>query len=241
MLKTIRKSCRRQLFPCILLLAIIPLFSKAQYRYYDDEELDPQGKYEFGLQLGANAFLGDLGGKLGVGKNFAKDYVFKTARPLAGISFNYYPRSWYSIIGGLNFTSVMGADSLINNKNGAERWRYNRNLSFKSFIWEAYVGAEVFPLPLINQDFTAGRLRPYIGAGVGMFHFNPKTKYGNQWIDLQPLHLEGQNFAEYPDRHEYSLYQFYIPVTAGVRFVINPQFSISSGFIFRYTFTDYIN
>ena len=46
---------------------------------------------------------------------------------------------------------------------------------------------------------------------------------------------------EYPDRKPYKLLQFYIPVTIGMKIYIYNNFAVSAGFIFRKTFTDYID
>ncbi|WP_153801274.1 DUF6089 family protein [Foetidibacter luteolus] len=216
--------------------------ARSQITEYSEDEFNPKYNREIGVQLGGSAFLGDLGGKLGIGKDFAKDYVRKTLRPLIGISYNYYPSAWYNIIGGINYTKLVGADSLIDNQNGAEKWRYNRNLSFKTDIWEAYLGTEILPLAAINQKkFAAARFQPYLGLGIGMFHFNPKTKYNDKWVDLKPLRLEGQGFAEYPNSKPYKLWQLYLPLTLGLKYSVSPSIALHGGIIFRYTFTDYID
>lgn len=237
MSKTIHTSCLKHL----LFSALLFLLTSNSLSAQELDDFDPEYTYEIGLQVGANAFLGDLGGNLGIGKNFAKDYMSKTARPLLGLSFTYYPKYWYNITGGINYTNLVGADSLIDNKNGFEKWRYNRNLSFRSTIWEGYIGTEIFPLSAINMDYSLKRIRPYLGFGVGVFHFNPQAQYNGTWVDLRPLHLEGEGFPQYPNSKEYSLTQLYLPLSAGIRFAINPKLSLSTGIIFRYTWTDYID
>ena len=204
--------------------------------------MNPQGKFEFGVQIGSNNFLGDLGGHLGKGSDFAKDYMLKTVKPFGGISLNYYPYAWLNIIAGINLTQVAGADSLIDNKNGFEKWRYYRNLSFKSSIFEGYIGAEVYPLMAFqNYEISRFRLQPYFGLGVGLFHFNPKANYNGQWVDLKPLRLEGQGMAEYPNRKEYSLIQMEMVMGAGVKYYIKENMYFGFEILHRKTFTDYVD
>ncbi|WP_153801275.1 hypothetical protein [Foetidibacter luteolus] len=233
----------RHLFHLAFIVFITITASNARGQYYDPEAsiYDPTGRYDIGFSIGSNNFLGDLGGNIGKGSDFIKDYTLKTVRPFAGISLNYYPARWYAITAGINYTQVTGADSIVRNINGAERWRYNRNLSFKSSILEGYIGAEFYILPAISNTGLARRITPYFGLGVGMFHFNPKTLYNGRWVELKPLRLEGQGFSEYPDRKEYKLTQVYFPVTAGLLYKVNPNMSLLGGFIFRHTGTDYID
>ena len=56
---------------------------------------------------------------------------------------------------------------------------------------------------------------PYILAGIGYFHFNPQANLNDNYVDLQPLHTEGQGFAEYPNVKEYKLSQINFPVGIG--------------------------
>ena len=192
------------------------------------------------LQLGGNAFLGDLGGNSGKGKPFIKDFNFKSARLFTGLSYTYFIDKGFSINGDVHFTSVSGADSLSDKTPGHSLGRYDRNLSFKSSIFEMQVTGELYPLQVIS-DFSIPRIMPYIGTGLGLFHYNPKTKLNGEWYYLQPLHLEGQGFAEYPERSNYKLTQLYIPITMGVKYRINENSLVSINAIFRHTFTDYID
>ena len=190
---------------------------------------------------GANAFFGDLGGNHGAGKPFIKDFNKSVTRPLYGISLNYFKYSWLSVKAIVDYTNVFGADSLITNSGDAERWRYYRNLSFRSHIIEGSINAEVYPVMLFDKDIEVHTFSPYVGLGVGLFHFNPQANYQGNWVDLKPLRLEGEGFAEYPDRKPYKLLQVYIPVTFGLKVYVNNTFAVSAGFIFRKTFTDYID
>ncbi len=194
----------------------------------------------FSLQLGSNSFLGDLGGNSGNGQPFIKDWDLKTTKLFTGLSYTYFLDNALSLNGDIHFTSVSGADSLSNKTSGHALGRYNRNLSFKSNIYEMQLTAELYPLQALLFNSTP-KLMPYIGVGIGLFHFNPKAQLNGQWYNLQPLHLEGQGFAEYPERSNYKLTQFYIPLTLGVKYRVSENNLISLNTIFRITFTDYID
>ncbi|MBS1731141.1 MAG: outer membrane beta-barrel protein [Bacteroidetes bacterium] len=197
--------------------------------------------WEISATIGANNFLGDLGGNLGIGQPFLKDYMFKTMKPLVGVSATYNLNAWFSFSGGLNFSNVDGADSLINNEGGMERWRFNRNLSFHSFIYEGYATFDFYPMTFFDRTVGIYQVAPFVSGGIGVFHFNPKTQLNGQTVELAPLHLEGQGFPEYTDRKPYSLVSFYIPLVVGVKYFIDNKYALSAGIRIRQTFTDYID
>ena len=192
------------------------------------------------LQLGSNSFLGDLGGNSGNGQPFIKDWDLKSTKLFTGLSYTYFLDNALSLNGDIHLTSVSGADSLSNKTSGHALGRYDRNLSFKSNIFEMQLTAELYPLQALPFN-SIPKLMPYIGVGVGLFHFNPKAQLNGQWYNLQPLHLEGQGFAEYPERSNYKLTQFYIPLTLGVKYRVGENNLIALNTIFRITFTDYID
>lgn len=199
-----------------------------------------KGQWEASITAGANNFLGDLGGTPGPG-GMIKDYTLNTVRPLIGASLSYNAGYAFAVKAGFNYTSVFGADSLIENRNEMERWRVYRNANFRSSIFEGYVMADIYPVMLFDKENAIRQFAPFIGVGVGFFHFNPQTYYGGQWIDVQPLSLEGQGFEEYPDRKPYKLSQIYIPINAGLKFYMSNKLAISGGFMMRHTNTDYID
>jgi hypothetical protein len=222
-------------------LLLIATHAHAQKRGpFDIDRSDLTNRSGLSIQLGSNYFLGDLGGNSGNGKPFIKDLDFKTTKLFTGLSYTYFLDQALSLNGDIHFTSVSGADSLSSTTPGHSLGRYNRNLSFKSNTYEMQVTAELYPLQAVSF-YSTPKLMPYIGAGVGIFHFNPKAELNGQWYNLQPLHLEGQGSAEYPDRRNYKLTQLYIPFTVGIKYKISDNDLISLNTIFRITFTDYID
>jgi hypothetical protein len=237
----------RRTVPCSGLLALVlfVLFSstdaKAQSMTFGN------GRMELGAGVGPLFFLGDLGGNHGVGTRFTKDVNFPTVRMVKGVFAQYYIREWLGVRLAGNFGQLEGDDALVSDKGGAEVYRKNRNLHFRSKIQEAYLAFEVAPTVFLERyDGLALKLRPYAIAGVGMFHFNPQAQYfdpsGNaRWVDLKPLRTEGQGMTEYPNRKEYSLTQIEIPLGFGAKYYFSDNFFVGLEFMHRKTFTDYID
>ncbi|UAY51733.1 hypothetical protein [Ferruginibacter albus] len=206
-------------------------------------------KAEVGLNFGPTFFLGDLGGGKGYGTKFVKDINLSVTKLMKGGFVSVYPNNWLGFRLAGQYTYVEGRDDLIHNYGSDELYRKQRNLDFKSDIWEVYGAVELFPLMLMHQnmgDDYAPRLRPYLFAGVGAFHFNPVGSLTNPdgsttWYDLKPLHTEGEGFAEYPDRKEYSLTQMNIPYGGGLKYFVSDRTNISLEVLYRKTFTDYID
>ncbi len=205
------------------------------------------GKYEIGLGIGPLFFLGDLGGTYGEGKTFVKDLNLPLTKIAKGVYAAVYPVEWLGFRAAINHGKLEGYDHIIKEKGGDERHRKDRNLQFQSYVLEAYIAAEFYPTVFIEQyDGLQGKLRPYGIIGVGAFKFNPKGQYfapngTSTWVPLQPLHLEGQGMAEYPDRKEYKLTQVEIPMGFGAKYYIKDNLYIGMEVLHRKTFTDYID
>jgi opacity protein-like surface antigen len=112
-----------------------------------------------------------------------------------------------------------------------------RNLSFQSGIIEwNLLGEYTF------FDMTRSKVSPFIFAGIAAFHFNPYAfdSTGNK-IYLKPLSTEGEGLSEYPDRRNYNLLQFAIPLGAGIKFNVSENIVLAYEIGFRKTFTDYLD
>jgi hypothetical protein len=205
------------------------------------------GKIEIGVGFGPLFFLGDLGGNHGVGSRFVKDINLPVTNIQKGIFANIYPAEWLGVRVALNHGVLEAYDSLIKDKGDAEWHRKHRNLQFKSPLFEAYAAIEFYPTVFFEQyDGLQGKLRPYGLIGAGMFKFKPKGRYyapdgSSQWVDLQPLRLEGQGMAEYPDRKEYKLSSLELPLGAGVKYYIKENMYIGFEIMHRKSFTDYVD
>ncbi|MCR4660349.1 MAG: DUF6089 family protein [Bacteroidales bacterium] len=120
-----------------------------------------------------------------------------------------------------------------------------RNLSFRSPVAELTLRIE-FNFFAYGTGATDRLWTPFIFAGLGAFHFNPRTSYPDQdgnpvWVDLQPLGTEGQNLPSYSDRVRYTLTQMCLPFGLGVRMKLSRHVSVSAEYGLRATWTDYLD
>ena len=239
-----KQSLHSLLGKCLLVATLLTALTLPSFG-----QLSSGTYFEGGITVGPMGFLGDLGGNYGRGTAFLKDYNLRTTKLSYGAYVTAYPAEWLGIRLALNFGSVNGSDAFTNVKGGEETSRKNRNLDFRSPIAEAFVGGEFFPTVFFENDPTdiQGRLRPYGIIGIGVFHFNPQGTYTDpathqtMWVDLQPLHTEGEGFPEYPTRKNYALTQMNIPMGVGIKYYFNSNVNISFEIIHRKTFTDYLD
>ncbi len=232
---------------CFILITLNFFFSEksfSQSLIFGNENT----RVEVGINVGPLFFLGDLGGHRGRGTTFLKDLNLPLTKVMKGVFLTAYPNDWLGIRLAADIGKLDGQDNIINTKGVNELWRKQRNLDFKTNISEAYLAAEVFPLMLLHngdEDYKP-RLRPYGVIGIGVFHFNPQGSLtdanGNKtWYYLQPLHTEGEGFAEYPQRTNYSMTQFNIPMGLGAKYYLSDRVNLSLEVLERKTFTDYID
>jgi hypothetical protein len=219
----------------LLLLISVTVALNAQYVTAFNRKL------EVGLNLGPSNFLGDLGGNRGIGKTFLKDNNVELTKIISGAFLTYYPQEWIGIRASTHFTRIEGNDGVIANQGGAELARKNRNLNFRSNIFEGYVALEFLPTVFFEQDdYIQGKFRPLAIAGIGMFSYNPQTQLSNgNWVDLRPLRTEGQGVVA--GRKEYGKTAIAIPVGLGFKYYVTEQFTVGFEAIHRFTNTDYID
>jgi hypothetical protein len=201
------------------------------------------GKVELGLGIGPMFFLGDLGGTAGYGKTFIKDLNLPLTKLSKGIYVNYYPQEWIGFRVAGNIGLLEGNDALAPAKGGAEEDRKYRNLSFKSNIAEAYAAVELYPTYFFEKyEGLQGKLRPYVLAGVGIYHFNPQAQdVDGSWVKVAPLRLEGQGFSQYPDSKPYKLTQMNVLAGFGFKYYLKEHLYIGLEVLHRKLFTDYVD
>lgn len=237
----------RTIVPSVRTLVLIVVFASLSSRTFSQSITTGNGKIEVGLGLGPLFFLGDLGGNRGLGTRFIKDVNLPVTKFAKGVYVNIYPAEWLGFRVAVNQGKLEGYDSLIRGKGGDEEFRKERNLQFKSPLWEAYAALEFYPTVFIEKyDGLFHKIRPYGVVGAGIFKFKPQGKYyspngTSTWVDLQPLRLEGQGMAEYPDRKPYKLSSIEIPIGAGVKYYIKENMYIGFEVMHRKSFTDYVD
>ena len=233
----------------ILLLLIMPILVSAQIkgpkRIKTGGFLDPKVKKtkEWVFGFGACNFLGELGGANQIGTNGIKDLEFSMTRPSAQVGFRYKFKKRWAVKGGIYWQLVKGADRLTK-----EPFRQNRNLSFRSNIFELSGQAEFFfTKQQVGRRYKIKNakgmknfnLNGYIFLGFGGFFFNPKAQYNDKWIALQPLGTEGQGLLG--GTKKYSRVSFCVPYGVGFKNALNDEWTIGLEVGMRKTFTDYID
>jgi hypothetical protein len=237
----------RIIVPSVRTLVLICVFFATSLKTFSQSVTFGNGKIEAGLAIGPLFFLGDLGGNQGIGTDFAKDINFPLTKISKGLFVNLYPSEWFGFRIAINQGELQGYDNIIKDKGGAESFRKERNLQFRSNMLEAYAAVEIYPTVFLERyDGMKGKLRPYGLAGFGIFKFNPKGEYfdangKSTWVPLAPLHTEGQGFPEYPDRKPYKLMSFEMPLGAGFKYYFAENKYAGLELVHRKSFTDYVD
>ena len=244
------KLTLRKIMQATLLMNMI--FSSALAQYNADE---PRWKLAMGLSAGGMNCLTDLGGTSGAGKGFIKDLNYINTKPCISFAVQaIYDRrfSWrLQVMAG----SLTASDSLLGGDDfSVARERYNRNLHFRTAIAEATIMAQYYFGAIgfgsnkaagLKSDLTVEEavkmVEPYLTAGIGFFHFNPKALINDQWKSLREWRTEGQGFKEYPQRKQYVLCQLNIPLGAGIRYHFSPGIEICMEIGYRVLLTDYLD
>ncbi len=183
-----------------------------------------RSRSELGLMVGGMYYIGDL--------NPYKQY--NNTQLSGGILFRHSVHSRMSYRASLIYGSVTADDKLSTNQ-----LQKNRNLNFKSTIYEFSAGVEFNYLPFeVGHDKYKGTA--YLMAGIGIFQMNPTTQLDGASIQLQPIGTEGQS-SVLSSKGNYSLTQFTIPFGLGVRATIAKRASVNFEIGFRKTFTDYLD
>jgi hypothetical protein len=202
---------------------------------------------EIFITTGTSNFLGDLGGTDAEGKDYSPaDLNLSQTRSAIGVGARYKLERSVNVAAKFSYLSVKGDDALTN-----EKFRNNRNLNFKSNIFELSArieggyqstkrGGNRYGI-MKNYGHTRNLTHNIYGfIGVGAFYFNPKGRYINgKYIPLRPLHTEGQGLPGGPK--QYSKFSVSVPVGAYYKLTVNKIWSFGIEFCYRKTFTDYID
>lgn len=233
--------CKGLFFLC---LVFISYHAQSQYYFYNDNYYENAVLIEVGGSVGAMNSLTDLGGKKGLGKSGVKDFNIKNTQLCESFFLSALYKYYVALRLEATFGQVAGNDAQLKSVAPTTNGRYERNLSFRSPISEVMIAAEIYPLTIFikpDQEKSPSPIQPYVLAGIGYYHFNPQAKLNNNWIDLQPLHTEGEGFKEFPARKVYPLSQVNLPVGLGVRYEASPLFTFRLEFVWRILKTDYLD
>ena len=191
-----------------------------------------QYRTDVGVYFGGANYLGEIGGKEQTRRNFILDMKIKETKTSFGAFFRHRFNDSYGVTASLTNATIAGDD-----KNTTNLARKERNLSFKNNIIELSGRGEYY-FYSINDVGNHGRywvnFRPYIFAGLGVFHHNPKTLHNGEWVKLRPLKTEGQ-------QKKYSPINVSIPAGVGFYFTYKNRYRLSVEMAYRKTFTDYLD
>jgi len=222
----------------------ISTFSKAQG--FMSSNSWKKFRHEIYLGGGAANFLGDLGGRNQIGKDYSyADLEMSLTRPSVTLGYRYRVSKHFGWRTDFNYMRLWGSDALTE-----EKFRNNRNLSFRSPIYElstlleleipiSKIGNRYHIKKTMKRRFKSSNQLIYGFVGVGGFYFNPQANYNGQWVNLQPLSTEGQGLPG--GARKYKRVSVSIPIGIGYRLNIARQWTIGLEYNFRKTFTDYID
>ena len=108
-----------------------------------------------------------------------------------------------------------------------------RNLSFASTNLEGNFQVLYYLKPYKGDYYRRGQWDPYLGAGVGITSYNPYAELLGEKYFLRDIPTE-------PDK-KYGNTTLVIPVTAGIKFMINDFTNLIFEVGYRYTTTDYLD
>jgi hypothetical protein len=217
----------------------------AQYFAKRDSWKKEQKEIYFGI--GAAGCLTDIGGYANDGIHYSyHDLQLPRIKP-AWVSAGYryrISRKWASNT-QFSFIQLAGNDALSSNI-----FRHNRNLNFKTNIFELNTKVE-FALSfdkhgnkykikktMFRRYHSYGSYY-YLTAGIGVFYYNPKEQYGGNWYTIHDYDLEGQGLPGGPK--QFKRVSISIPFGIGAKYIIARRFSVGIEYLFRKTFTDYID
>jgi len=180
-----------------------------------------------GVAINAMNYVGELD----PGPSFISPGI-KFTRPNFAVSYTKRIAPRYSARGSVSWGRVKGNDYENASFSAKDVHRKFRNLSFRSSILEIKADFIVDLWENRGRHTKRPDYTPYFFAGIAYFHMNPKTEYNGDWVELEPLKLEGKSF---------SLHQVAIPVGLGFRYKLGKQWDLAFEMGWRFTLTDYLD
>jgi hypothetical protein len=226
-----------------LMLSAILVVSSLSAQYFGNKTTYwKNARHTMTLGLGAANFLGELGGRDQIGSDFIYDLEISKTRPSLMVNYRYQLGSRFYARAQFTFGYIAGNDALT-----SEPFRRNRNLHFRSPVFELAVMMEVAILDFKAKNrYQTGIKKSGIEgwsltaiAGFGFTRFNPQGNFEGTWYNLRPLRTEGQGLDDGPV--PYSLFTAVIPLGFRIGYEINKEWSLGLELIHRITFTDYMD
>ena len=205
-------------FSCWLILTFISVTTS----YGQSDKF--KARFELGGMAGASYYIGDI--------NPNQHFIYSKPAFGAIVRYNLSTRASLRLTG--TYGNVYGQDS-----KSDDDYQVNRNLQFKSKLYEIAFGVEIdlFKYRINDMQYP---ISPYFFYEFAYFRMNPTTDYQGNTIDLQALGTEGQGTG-LSQKDKYKLNQFSIPLGIGLKFNLRKRLAISLEYGIRKTFTDYLD
>jgi hypothetical protein len=163
--------------------------------------------------LGLSTYYGDI-------CDGAKCYQFRYSFTM-GAYYRYSPR--LSIKADFFYTRIGNDDKI---------YKTFRNLGFRTDILELSAMAMVDVFKFEHKFERRRTVEPYVQLGIGLAYYNPQGKMDGHWYSLRQYHTEGKSYGSFTP---------VIPMGFGLRTRLRHDLNISAEFVYRITFTDYLD
>ncbi|MCH8330108.1 MAG: hypothetical protein IH946_01810 [Bacteroidetes bacterium] len=218
---------------------------------------------ELGLLSGASNFIGDIEGKYNNTQPSMINLQTVMSTQVFGAFIRQYLSPTVAIRVNTIYATISGSD-----KSTTDQSRQNRNLHFRSDIFEVSIQTELTIIKshlfskknpheafananrakidsILNTASKGNTFRLYTFGGVGIFKFKPQAEYNGVWYDLQPFGTEGQGInpseGGAPIIKKYSLTELVLPIGIGLSYETQNGLTVGFEFGWRKTFTDYLD
>lgn len=182
--------------------------------------VNAQKGFEAGGWLGATHYFGDLNPN------------YDLTHPGVGggliVRYNFNDRLNLKFTG--NLLHVYGDDTFFDNS-----FQTNRGLNFKSNVWD-FTSELEFNFFSFKPGSPDKFYTPFLGAGFGLFRFNPKATYNGITKELRFLGTEGQNLDE-----EYFHTKLSGALSGGFKLALNSRWILQLTVSSRWLTTDYLD
>jgi hypothetical protein len=198
----------RRIIFCTLFFTAVTAFSQSRKRNFIQREL--------GFFGGASYYIGDINTR----RHFLANH------PALGAFFRYSTNYRYAFRLGFNYGSISGNDAA-----SGEPDQIERNINFRSKIYEAYSIAE-FNFVEYRIGHDRFRFTFFIFAGLGGYMFDPASNAGMGYQPVRSLQTEGKKYPKY---------QLAVPFGVGIKWTLTDKIGMGLEWGPRRTFTDYLD
>ncbi len=210
--------------------------------------IEPNG-WSIGTNVGMSDLFGDIGTQSPI-VHYTNSNYFNRVAFMGGMFGRYTVHPCFAIRIGLDYGSLYATDkwnydlAVAATSQGDDGYqRYARGQDVRDFIFEGSFLMELTPMRFNPESKAAHRRgQPYLAAGIAVFHYTPYSTVatGATWVRTDNLSLEGQGFgAGFPPK--VSLWQPAIPFGIGYRRDIGQHLNLGIEYLYRMTFTDYLD